>query len=103
MGMMFRMRPHATDPNKMFYDIWMFELVPAGEEWPERPRHQRFRHGDRSIGQVLDQDAFNLPTVQKGMHATHTVDPPLRDHSSASRSHSGMAAVSNRLSTVIMQ
>ena len=67
--MMFRMRPHATDPNKMFYDIWIFELVPDGEEWPERVRHQRFRHGDRSIGQVLDQDAFNLPTVQKGMHS----------------------------------
>ena len=67
--MMFRMRPHATDPNKMLYDIWMFELVPEGEEWPERPRHQLFAHGDRSIGQVLDQDAFNLPTVQKGMQS----------------------------------
>ena len=67
--MMFRMRPHATDPNKMLYDIWIFELVPHGEEWPERVRHQRFRHGDRSIGQVLDQDAFNLPTVQKGMQS----------------------------------
>ena len=67
--MMFRMRPHPTDPNKMFYDVWMFELVPEGEEWPERVRHQHFKHGDRSIGQVLDQDAFNLPTVQKGMHS----------------------------------
>jgi len=67
--MMFRMRPHATDPNKMLYDVWMFELVPEGEEWPERPRHRRFPHGDRSIGQVLDQDAFNLPTVQKGMQS----------------------------------
>lgn len=67
--MMFRMRPHATDPNKMLYDVWMFELIPEGEEWPERPRHRRFKHGDRTIGQVLDQDAFNLPTVQKGMHS----------------------------------
>ena len=67
--MMFRMRPHATDPNKMLYDIWMFELVPEGEEWPERPKHKRFGHGDRTIGQVLDQDAFNLPTVQKGMQS----------------------------------
>lgn len=67
--MMFRQRPHPTDPNKMYYDIWMFELVPEGEEWPERPKHKRFKHGDRSIGQVLDQDAFNLPTVQKGMHS----------------------------------
>ena len=68
--MMFRQRPHPTDPDKMFYDIWIFELVPEGEEWPDRPRHQHFKHGDRSIGQVLDQDAFNLPTVQKGMHSS---------------------------------
>ena len=67
--MMFRQRPHATDPDKMYYDIWMFELVPQGQPWPERPKHKRFKHGDRSIGQVLDQDAFNLPTVQKGMYS----------------------------------
>ncbi|WP_380875979.1 (2Fe-2S)-binding protein [Sphingomonas sp. DBB INV C78] len=67
--MMFRQRPHATDPNKMYYDIWMFELVAEGEEWPERPQHRGFRHGDKTIGQVLDQDAFNLPTVQRGMHS----------------------------------
>ncbi|WP_136162169.1 aromatic ring-hydroxylating oxygenase subunit alpha [Sphingomonas flavalba] len=66
--MMFRQRPHPTDPNKMFYDIWMFELVPNGSEWPERPKHKQFRHGEKSIGSVLDQDAFNLPTVQSGMH-----------------------------------
>lgn len=68
--MLFRQRPHPTDPDKMFYDIWLFELVPDGEEWPERPRHQHFRHGDKTIGQVLDQDAFNLPTVQKGMKSS---------------------------------
>ncbi len=67
--MMFRMRPHATDPNKMLYDIWILDLVPDGAPWPERPRHVRFKHGDRSIGQVLDQDAFNLPTVQKVMNS----------------------------------
>lgn len=65
--MMFRQRPHPSDPDKMLYDIWMLELVPEGEKWPERPQHQHFRHGDKSIGQVLDQDAFNLPYVQAGM------------------------------------
>lgn len=68
--MLFRQRPHATDPDKMLYDIWMFELVPEGEEWPERPRHKHMLHGDKTIGQVLDQDAVNLPTVQKGMHSS---------------------------------
>ncbi|MEZ5743047.1 MAG: aromatic ring-hydroxylating dioxygenase subunit alpha [Sphingomonadaceae bacterium] len=67
--LLFRQRPHATDPNKMIYDVWVLELVPEGEDWPRRPRHQRFRHGDKTIGQVLDQDAFNLPYVQKGMQS----------------------------------
>ncbi len=65
----FRQRPHPTDPDRMFYDIMTFELVPAGEEWPRRVKHQQFRHGDRSIGLVLDQDAGNLPGVQAGMHS----------------------------------
>src|SRR3546814_13783043 len=53
--MMFRQRPHPTNPDKMFYDVWLFELVPDGEEWPERPNHKRFKHGEKPIGQVLDQ------------------------------------------------
>lgn len=67
--MLFRQRPHPTDPDRMFYDIWTFELVPEGHEWPERPKHQHFRHGEKSIGLVLDQDAANLPGVQAGMHS----------------------------------
>lgn len=65
----FRQRPHPTDPDKMFYDIMTYELVPEGEEWPERTEHKRWKHGDKSIGLVLDQDAQNLPTVQAGMHS----------------------------------
>jgi phenylpropionate dioxygenase-like ring-hydroxylating dioxygenase large terminal subunit len=70
----FRQRPHPTDPDKMFYDIWTFELVPdapqgAPQEWPRRAKHQHFKHGDKSIGLVLDQDAANLPSVQAGMHS----------------------------------
>ena len=68
--MLFRQRPHATDPDRMYYDIWTFDLVPEGEEWPERPVHRYFRHGDKSIGLVLDQDAQNLPNVQAGMHSS---------------------------------
>jgi phenylpropionate dioxygenase-like ring-hydroxylating dioxygenase large terminal subunit len=66
---LFRQRPHPDDPNKMFFDIWTFKLVPEGEEWPEPPEHTQFKHGDKSIGLVLDQDASNLPGVQKGMNS----------------------------------
>ena len=65
----FRQRPHATDPDRMFYDVMTFELVPEGEAWPERAREKQWKHGDRSIGLVLDQDAANLPGVQAGMHS----------------------------------
>ena len=67
--MLFRQRPHPTDPNLMYYDVWTFELVPDGQERPPRPRHQHFKHGDKSIGLVLDQDAQNLPGVQDGMQS----------------------------------
>lgn len=68
--MLFRQRPHPTDPNKMLFDVQTYELVPEGQPRPERPEHSMYVHGDKSIGQVLDQDAFNLPTVQKGMHSS---------------------------------
>ncbi|WP_309602515.1 aromatic ring-hydroxylating dioxygenase subunit alpha [Sphingomonas sp.] len=72
--MLFRQRPHPTDPDKMYYDIWMFELADAEKDDPaveyRRPKHQHFTYGDKSIGLVLDQDAFNLPNVQKGMHSS---------------------------------
>jgi phenylpropionate dioxygenase-like ring-hydroxylating dioxygenase large terminal subunit len=29
--MLFRNRPHPEDPNRMLFDIWMFELLPEGE------------------------------------------------------------------------
>jgi phenylpropionate dioxygenase-like ring-hydroxylating dioxygenase large terminal subunit len=67
--MLFRQRPHATDPNKMYFDLWTFELLKDGEPHPERPEWAFYRHGEKSIGQVLDQDAFNLPRVQKGMQS----------------------------------
>ena len=65
----FRQRPHASDPNKMYYDIWTYELVPADAEWPKRAKHESWKHGEKSIGLVLDQDAANLPNVQAGMQS----------------------------------
>jgi phenylpropionate dioxygenase-like ring-hydroxylating dioxygenase large terminal subunit len=67
--MLFRQRPHPSDPDKMFYDIWTLELLPEGAEPPERPPHRHYKHGEKSIGLVLDQDAANLRGVQAGMHS----------------------------------
>ena len=67
--MLFRQRPHPTDPDRMFYDIWTLELLAEGAERPERAEHKHYLHGEKSIGLVLDQDAANLPGVQAGMHS----------------------------------
>ena len=67
--MIFRQRPHPTDPNKMFWDLQNYMLMPEGAPAPERPEHRQFKHGEESLGEVLDQDASNLPMVQKGMNS----------------------------------
>ena len=64
----FRQRPHATDPNKMYFDIQSYARLPAGTEVP-RPIHSQHKHGDISLGLVMDQDSYNLPRVQKGMNS----------------------------------
>ena len=67
--MLFRQRPHETDPNKMYFDLQNYALLPKGAEAPERPVHRQFKHGEDSIGEVLDQDASNLANVQRGMNS----------------------------------
>ena len=63
-----RQRPHPTDPNKMYFDLQNFARFAPGKE-PPRPEHERFKHGEVSLGLVLDQDAYNLPRVQRGMNS----------------------------------
>ncbi|MBH77811.1 MAG: hypothetical protein CL897_06250 [Dehalococcoidia bacterium] len=65
----FRQRPHATDPNKMLFDMQTYVRIPPGADHPPRPIHTQYKHGEISIGLVLDQDSYNLPRVQKGMNS----------------------------------
>ena len=68
--MLFRHRPHPTDPNKMFFDTWTLEYIVDEEEIPERrPRHQHYQSGEKYLGMVIDQDGGNLPRVQQGMNS----------------------------------
>jgi phenylpropionate dioxygenase-like ring-hydroxylating dioxygenase large terminal subunit len=67
--MLFRHRPHPTDPGKMFFDYFMFQL--PGNDFDrkayKRPVHRQYKHGETSLGLVINQDAYNLPHVQRGM------------------------------------
>ena len=65
----FRQRPHATDPNKMYFDMQTYVRIPPGVDHPPRPIHSQYKHGEISIGLVMDQDSYNLPRVQKGMNS----------------------------------
>ena len=47
----------------------MFTAIPEGQPKPELPDHGTFKHGEISLGLVLDQDSVNLPHVQKGMNS----------------------------------
>lgn len=68
--MLFRHRPHPTDPNRMYFDAWTIEYIVDEEELPtRRPRHKVIKDGDRSMGMVIDQDGGNLPKVQAGMNS----------------------------------
>jgi nitrite reductase/ring-hydroxylating ferredoxin subunit len=67
---LFRQRPHPSgDPNKMLFDLQSYTRIPAGSPPPARPEHETYKHGDISLGLVLDQDAYNLPMVQRGMNS----------------------------------
>jgi hypothetical protein len=66
----FRQRPHESDPNKMYYDVQFFNYVPKGKPRPQLPDHDQFKHGEKSLGLVLDQDSVNLPHVQKGTNSS---------------------------------
>jgi len=65
----FRQRPHESDPNKMYYDLQFFMRDNKNQPAPPVPDHEQFKHGEKSLGLVLDQDSVNLPHVQKGMNS----------------------------------
>ncbi|MBL6750606.1 MAG: aromatic ring-hydroxylating dioxygenase subunit alpha [Nevskia sp.] len=81
-----RFRPHATDPNRCHYDVWVltrtcdapgfampfYMAVPEGTDLSgkgPRPARRHIKHGEEGMGLVLDQDAEFLPTVQAGVQS----------------------------------
>lgn len=81
-----RFLPHATDPGRCKYDVWVlakpnfdpeFELpfymaVPNGTNLSgngPRPERHYVQHGDAGLGLVLNQDGDSLPMVQAGVQS----------------------------------
>jgi phenylpropionate dioxygenase-like ring-hydroxylating dioxygenase large terminal subunit len=72
---LFRFRPHATDPDKCFFDIYVLTRCPEGEKSPVlREFHDPAATGDseKDVAEyslLLLQDIRNIPLVQRGLHS----------------------------------
>jgi nitrite reductase/ring-hydroxylating ferredoxin subunit len=70
----FTHRPHLEDPNKMYFDFW--NLVNAPSQEIPRPEKKLFRTADGDTlagvcegGDLMDEDLYNLPRIQRGMNS----------------------------------
>jgi phenylpropionate dioxygenase-like ring-hydroxylating dioxygenase large terminal subunit len=72
---LFRHRPHPTDPDKMYFDFFNLIRMPVAEL--PRPECEFHVCEDGLVleplgggGELLAQDAYNLPRIQRGMHSS---------------------------------
>jgi choline monooxygenase len=68
--LLFRIRPHMTNPDHCWFDVWRFAWPDQTKPTPDAVPTVWVDQGAGSFGQVLDQDFENLPRVQRGMHST---------------------------------
>lgn len=73
-----RPQPHPTDPEKCLFDHWYFVVKLDGVEEVETPvgahpvkpaAHEVFKHGEKSLGFVADQDLSIAVNQQLGLHS----------------------------------
>lgn len=81
-GAVFRYRPHATDPNRCYYDFFILAHLPPGTPKIQRPPHKTHAHEDGIdyaqafdgtfdpiLANVLAQDGSNMVTMQAGVQS----------------------------------
>lgn len=81
-AVMFRYRPHPTDPGLMYYDFFILIRNPPGTPEPEY-EHNVHTHGDNehyanafgegtwdpSLAKILREDGSNMETIQRGVQS----------------------------------
>lgn len=67
--MLFLSRPHPTDPDKMYWDLQFYVHSDPSQPRPERPERTFHKYDEVDLGEILNQDAYNLPHVQAGMNS----------------------------------
>ena len=72
---LFRHRPHPTDADRMFFDFFNLVRLPNAEI-PRAEHEEHFAHDELLLeplgggGELLAQDTYNLPRIQRGMHSS---------------------------------
>ena len=71
----FTHRPHPTDPNLMYFDFINLMNAPAQEIARPEKEHYSTANGDTLDGKciggnLLDEDLYNMPRVQRGMNSS---------------------------------
>ena len=76
-----RARPHPTDPEKCYFDMWFLNLFPEGQTTYYSPTlrdtvdlsvpapHQTGKAGDHTMGPTIDQDVAIWDKQQKALHS----------------------------------
>lgn len=66
-------RPDSTSPDSSYMDVWMLIRAPDNAPAPPAPAMIELGPDDRfephigAMGEIFDQDDFNMPKVQDGM------------------------------------
>ncbi|MCS5636600.1 MAG: hypothetical protein NZ990_08780, partial [Myxococcota bacterium] len=72
---LFRHRPHASDPDKMYFDFFNLVRLPKAD-LPRAEHEFLVARDDLRLdplgggGDLLAQDTYNLPRIQRGMHSS---------------------------------
>ena len=71
----FTHRPHPTDPNRMYFDFINLMNMPAQDIPRPEKEYYSTANGDTMDGKceggnLLDEDLYNLPRVQRGMNSS---------------------------------
>ena len=72
---LFRHRPHPKDPDRMFFDFFNLLRWPDADI-PRAPHEHHISRDDLLLeplgggGELLAQDTYNLPRIQRGMHSS---------------------------------
>lgn len=61
-------RPHPTDPDRCYFDVYTLVWPDEGQPPPDPAPVLEVDLSQTSMGQVLDQDFDNLWKVQRGLH-----------------------------------